>query len=465
VQIEEVDLLVIGGGKAGKSLAMDLAREGQKVAMVERGMIGGTCINVACIPTKTLISSGRLLQKMQRAAEFGIDGAAAPKFKLDLLRNRKDEVVSAMSAGNHKQFLESGMDFILGEARFVGRRTVEVALNDGGTRTLRGADVVINTGTVPAVPPIEGLAEAQPLTSDTLLELEQLPESIIVLGGGYIGAEYADLLSTAGVKVTVVEGGSQLLGREDADIAEAVLAGFSRAGIDVRLNASAERISRAADGTVTVELSDGGTIAAAELLTAVGRTPVTAGLGLDVAGVETDERGFVLVDEHLHTSAAGVWAAGDVAGTAQFTHASYDDYRILKENLDADWTGKLRSTADRLIPYTVFTTPELGRVGLTEAQAREAGYDVLIARMPASAIPRARTIGELDGVWKAVVDRATGRILGAALLSAEASEAVTSVQLAMLGGLDYRQVRDAVISHPTMTEGLNLLFTPAFLAE
>jgi pyruvate/2-oxoglutarate dehydrogenase complex dihydrolipoamide dehydrogenase (E3) component len=454
-----VELLVIGGGKAGKSLAMDLAAAGQSVAMVERGMIGGTCINVACIPTKTLVNSARLLKTMRRAAEFGITGAESPAVDVDLLRRRKDDVVGTMVAGQRKSFLASGMDLAIGEAKFVADRTVEVALDGGGTRTISGTNVVINTGMVPFLPPIDGLAGASVQTSESILRLRELPASMVVLGGGYIGAEYASMLNLMGVHVTLVHRGAHLLGREDPDVAAAVAEGFTRDGIEVRLGVEATRVTRAADGTVSVELSDGGTVSALDILVALGREPVTAGLGLEKTGVELTPRGFVAVDQHLRTTADGVWAAGDVAGSPQFTHASWNDFRILKANL----AGGSLSTRDRLVPYAVFITPELGRVGLTETEARAAGHNVRVARMPVSAIPRARTIGELDGVWTAVVDHDTDLILGAALLSAEASEVTAVVQMAMLGGLRYQQVRDAVITHPTMAEGLQLLLSDAFL--
>ena len=459
MQSHNVDLLVVGGGKAGKSLAMDLAAAGQSVAMVERGMIGGTCINVACIPTKTLVNSARLLKTMRRAADFGITGAESPAVAVDLLRHRKEDVVGTMVAGQRKSFLASGMDLVIGEAKFIADRTVEVALDGGCTRTIRGTHVVINTGMVPSLPPIDGLAGANVQTSESILRLQELPASMVVLGGGYIGAEYASMLNLMGVRVTVVQRGAHLLGREDPDVAAAVAEAFTRDGIEVRLGVEATRVTRAAGGTVTVELSDGGTVSAQDILVALGREPVTAGLGLEKTGVGLSARGFVAVDEHLRTTADGVWAAGDVAGSPQFTHASWNDYRILKANL----AGGALSTKDRLVPYCVFITPELGRVGLTEAEARAAGHNIRVARMPVSAIPRARTIGELDGTWKAVVDRDTDLILGAALLSAEASEVIGVVQMAMLGGLRYQQVRDAVITHPTMAEGLQLLFSDAFL--
>lgn len=456
---EDVDLLVVGGGKAGKTLSMDPAKAGVRVAMIERGMIGGTCINVACIPTKALVASARALRTARRGAELGVAIPGTPGIDVDLLRQHKNGVVSGMVAGNHKQFLDSGMDLVIGEARFTAPRTVEVALADGGKRVIRGAQVVINTGTKPLLPPITGLDGAEPLTSETMLDLTRLPDSLIVLGGGYVGAEFAQMMSTFGVRVTLLEGAKQLLGREDADTAAAVRDIFESEGIEVRTDARVAEVARAADGTVTATLADGSpgakTVTAQDILVAVGRAPVTRELNLAETGVEVDRRGFVVADEQLRTTADGIWAAGDVAGSVQFTHVSLDDYRILKENL----AGGHRSTADRLIPFTVFITPELARVGLTETEARAAGRDIRVAKLPVAAIPRAKTMREATGLWKAVVDADTDLILGACLLGPEAGETITSVQLAMLAGMPYTALRDAIITHPTMAEGLNMLFS------
>ena len=464
MELENFELLVVGGGKAGKSLAMDLAASGQRVAMVERGMIGGTCINVACIPTKTLVNSARLLAVTRRAAEFGIvlPGAESATIGIEGLRARKEDVVGTMVAGQRKSFLGSGMELVIGEARFTGPRTVEVTDDAGTRRTLTGSNVVVNTGMVPLVPDIPGLRAASPLTSTSILALASLPESIAILGGGYIGCEFASMLAIMGVKVTVIQRGKALLHREDADVSAAVTAALEADGVTVRLGASAESVSRI-NGTVAITLADGTHVEAAEILVAVGREPVTEGLGLGATGVDLSLHGLVTVDEFLRTTADGVWAAGDVAGSPQFTHASWNDYRILKANLAAGPGGTLHSTRDRLVPYCVFTTPELGRVGLSEQDARAAGHEVRVARMPVSAIPRARTVGHLDGLWKAVVERGTDRILGVSLLGHESSEVIAVVQMAMLGGLTYQQVRDAVISHPTMAEGLQLLLSDAFL--
>ncbi|GAA2190946.1 dihydrolipoyl dehydrogenase family protein [Micromonospora lupini] len=452
-QAEDYDLLVVGGGKAGKTLSMDVARSGRRVAMVERGMIGGSCINVACIPTKALVTSARAARQLRHAAALGlvVEGG---RVDVDLLRAHKQDVVEGMVAANRQQFLDSGLHLVIGEARFVAARTVRVSLADGGERLLRGDDVVINTGTRPYLPSVPGMTEAGVLTSDDLLRLDRLPARLVVLGGGTVGVEFAQMFASFGSAVTVIEGGPQLLTREDPDIGDAMMRVFLDDGIDVRVGVTVARVDRDADGTARITLDDGSVVTGDEVLVAAGRAPVTDGLGLDTAGVRISDRGFVVVDEYLRTSAERTWAAGDVAGSPQFTHASLDDYRIIRANL----AGERRSTAGRLIPYTVFTTPELARVGLSESDARRAGYDVEVAQLPVAAIPRARTLRQTQGMWKAVIDARTDQILGAALLGPEAGEVITSVQLAMLASMPWTALRDAVITHPTMAEGLNLLF-------
>ena len=462
VPVEDVDLLVVGGGKAGKSLAMLRAKAGDAVVMVEKDKVGGTCINVACIPTKTLISSARVLHDVQGSRAHGVtlpeqDGGAPAleRARIDLaaLRARKEGVVGAMVTAHEKMFPASGMDFVKGTARFVAERTVEIALNDGTTRRVRGAKVLINTGTAPSAPAIEGLAEVPHWTSEDLLALPELPTSLVVLGGGVIGVEMASLMGLLGVPVTIVHAGEHILDREDADVAAEVASGLEALGVTILTGARASRVSPAPGGGVAVSTQDGREASGSHLLVALGRTPMTTGLGLEPAGVELTERGFVKVDDHLRTTAEGVYAAGDVAGTPQFTHASWNDFRILRDLL----AGKDASTAGRLIPWAVFTTPELGHVGLTEAEARAAGHEVRVAKTPTAAVPRAKTLGCTEGFYKIVIDADSDLILGAAIIGPEASEVITGVQMAMLGGLTWQQVRDAVITHPTMGEGLNIV--------
>jgi pyruvate/2-oxoglutarate dehydrogenase complex dihydrolipoamide dehydrogenase (E3) component len=457
LRVETYQLLVVAGGKGGKTLTTDMARAGWRVAMVERSpeMIGGTCINLACIPSKTLIRSAEVAELVRRAGEFGV-AAAADAQDAAALRQRTQSVVRAMRAMNLDQFRASGMDLVIGKARFVAPRRVQVA-TENGTRLLEGEHAVIDLGTRPAIPQIPGLAEAKPLTSETLLALERIPERLVVLGGSYVGVEFAQAMQRLGSRVTVVERGGQLLAREDEDVASAVADILSEDGIEILLNCRVHGVERLANGGVRVELEAAtGTndIRADDVLAALGRTPETDGVGLDAAGVELDERGFIRADERLRTSEPDTFAVGDVTGGPQFTHVSLDDYRIVKSNLN----GGARTTGDRLIPYCVFLDPELGRVGLTERDARRLGHDVRVAKLAASAVPRAKTLGATRGLLKAVVERGSDRILGAAILAAHGGEVAAVIQMAMVGGLPASSLHDAVLAHPTMAEGLNQLF-------
>ncbi|MGH3322766.1 MAG: dihydrolipoyl dehydrogenase family protein, partial [Streptosporangiaceae bacterium] len=435
------------------SLAMDRATAGWSVAMVERDKIGGTCINVACIPTKALVGSARALITARHAQALGIEVDGPVSASIDGLRQHKEGVVGGMVSAHRKLFTESGMDFVMGVARFVAERTVEIRLDDGDTRRIRGRDVVVNTGTTPAVPDIDGVAEAGVWDSESILRLERLPESLVVLGGGYVGCEFASMFAIFGSRVSLLQGGDQVLPREDPDVAGEVGDLLREQGVDVRLGSRAQEVRRDPSGEVVVTLTDGSEVRAEQLLCATGRTPVTDGLGLDAAGVQLTDRGYVVADDHLRTTADHVWAAGDVAGSPQFTHASWNDFRILKDNL----TGGDAVTSGRVMPYTVFVTPELARVGLTETEARARGHRIRVAKIPAVAIPRSKTLHLATGTWKAVVDEDSAEILGVALLGHDAGEVAAAVQMAMLGGLRYQQVRDAPITHPTMAEGLNLL--------
>ena len=452
--VEEVDLLVIGGGKAGKSLAMDRAKAGLKVAMVERDKVGGTCINVACIPTKALVGSARTMLMARRAEQMGVELGDEPLVSVDGLRRHKSSVVEGMVTAHKKMFADSGMDFILGTARFIAPGTAEITTHDGNVRLLHGTDVVINTGTTPAIPDLPGIIEARVWTSETILQLERLPQRLLILGGGYVGCEFASMFALFGSQVIMVQGPNQLLPREDPDVAAEVADILADQGVELHLSTRATAVHREAGGKIIMNRADGSQLSGDELLVATGRSPVTADLGLRAAGVEVTSRGFIQVDDHLHTTADHVWAAGDVAGSPQFTHASWNDFRVLKANLDHEDAV----TRGRLVPYTVFISPELARVGMTETQARAQGHNVAVAKIPVSAIPRAKTLHDTTGTWKAVVDADTDLILGAALLGHNAGEVISTLQMAMIGRLSYQQVRDAVLTHPTMGEGLNLLF-------
>jgi len=371
------------------------------------------------------------------------------------VRGRVRDVVESMRAMNLGQFTDSGMDLVMGRARFVAPRRAVVATEDGPL-VLEGEHVVINLGTRPALPGVPGLADAAPLTSESLLELERIPVHLVVLGGGYVGVEFAQAMRRLGSRVTLVQRGPQLLAREDSDVAAAVAAILRADGVDVMLDTEVSAVERRPDGMVRVALRGGSgadELVADDILAALGRRPNTDGVNLNEAGVELDERGYIRVDERLRTTAAHTYAVGDVNGGPQFTHVSFDDHRVVKSALQ----DGARTTTGRVVPYVVFLNPELGRVGPTEREAREGGLDVRVATMPAKAVPRARTLAATDGLLKVVIENGTDRIIGAAVLAANGGEVMTAIQMAMLGGLTAGQVRDAVIAHPTMAEGLNTL--------
>jgi pyruvate/2-oxoglutarate dehydrogenase complex dihydrolipoamide dehydrogenase (E3) component len=451
--VEKFEYVFLGGGKGGKSLAMELAKSGKRVAVVEEGMIGGSCINVACIPSKALIQSARIMHAVQSA---DILQGAAHDSKVDMtqVHRRVRAVVDGMVDINAKAFEASGFDLILGTGRFVAPRRLQVAMNDGRERVVEGDHVFINTGTFAAIPDVPGLRDAKPMTHVEALALDALPEHLIVIGGGYIGLEMAQAFRRLGSKVTVVQEAARVAVREDADVTDAIESAFANEGIDVRVSVKPLQVSGRSGQSVTVDLSDGTRLTGTHLLVATGRVPRTAGIGLDVAGVELDARGFIKVDERLATSAPNTWAIGEVAGTPMFTHASFDDYRVLKSQL----AGGNLTTRDRVIPYAMFIEPELARIGINESDAQRQGIAVRVAKLPMAGIPRARTTGEMHGFMKAIVAADSDRILGFTMLGSNAGEVVAAVQMAMLGNLPYTAVRDAIISHPTIAEGLNLLF-------
>lgn len=455
--VEHFDDVVLGGGKGGKSLALALAKAGHRVALIENGQIGGTCINAACIPTKTMVASAKLVELASRATEFGV---ALPEAGPSLtgVVDRKRRVVAGMVDTHWKLFTgTANLTFLLGVGTFRDDRTIEVALGDGSTRAVRGERVYINTGSHTTVPPIPGLDTVDYLTSTTVMELTEVPARLAIIGAGYIALEFAQVFRRLGAAVTVIQRGSRFLPQEDPDIAEAVRTLLAEDGVEFLEDADPTGVAPAGDGVAISYVSAGqtGSLSCSHVLVAVGRTPNTAGLGLEAAGVQVDKRGGIVVDDRLQTTAENVFAVGDCNGGPLFTHVSWDDYRILLANV---LHGAGRSTAGRLVPYTLFIDPELGRVGLTEEQARAAGHDVAVATLPAAKIPRANTAGETRGLLKAVVDRGSGQILGCSLLCHSAGEVMSVLQMAMVGKVGYQQVRDTIFTHPTMAESLNLLF-------
>ncbi len=455
-EADRYDVLVLGSGAGGKLLAWHMAGSGRRTAVVERKWIGGSCPNVNCLPSKNEIWSAKVADLVHHAAKFGmVTGASA--IDMARVRQRKRDMVAGLVEMHLERYRASGAELIMGAGRFVGPKSLEVRLNDGGTRVLEGERVFLNVGTHATIPAAPGLAEAGPLTNIEFLELDRLPEHLVVLGGGYVGLEFAQAARRFGSRVTVVEHGPQLLGREDADVAEEIRRLLAAEAIEFVLGADVLRgEGRSGDGVCLHVRTAGGEriVTGSDVLVAAGRTPNTAGIGLEAAGVGLDARGYIKVNDRLETSAASVWAIGECAGSPQFTHVSEDDFRIIRDNL----AGGSRSTHGRLVPFCLFTDPPLARVGLSEGEARQRGIAVRVARLPMSDVLRAQTTGETAGFMKVLVEAAGDRILGFTMIGPEAGEVMAVVQTAMLGGLPFTVLRDAILTHPTMAEGLNALF-------
>src|SRR5215471_8739490 len=408
MQPERFDVVVIGSGYAGKWVAWDMAAAGRRTVAIERRYIGGSCPNINCLPSKNEIASAKVADVVRHASAFGTEVTGA-RINMPQVVARKRKMIEADVAAHRQKYRDTGCELIMGDARFVAPKTVEVRLNDGGTRLLAGDRVFINVGTRPAIPPIPGLADSA-MTNIELLELDRVPEQLVVLGGGYVGLEFAQAYRRFGSRVTLVQRGPQLLPREDADVAEAMLHLLNDDGIDVLLGAQTLRIEgRKRDLRLVVRARDSErTIAASDLLAALGRTPNTSGIGLEIAGVEVGAGGYIVVNDRLETTAPGVWALGECAGSPQFTHVSFDDYRVVRDNL----AGKPHSTRDRLVPFCLFTDPELARVGLTESDARRRGIRVRVATLPMSNVLRTETTDQTRGFMKGLVDAQGDNVLG-----------------------------------------------------
>ena len=456
-QPERFEALVLGSGQGGKLLAWHMARSGRRTAVVERRWVGGSCPNIACLPSKNEIWSAKVAHLAHHAAQFGtVTGPVTTD--MAKVRQRKRDMVDREIAFHLENYKSSGAELIMGTGRFVAPKTLEVRLNDGGTRVLAGDQVFLNIGTHAAIPSVPGLEAARPLTHIEALELDYLPSHLIVLGGGYVGLELAQAYRRFGSRVTVIEPGPQLMSREDPDVADEVQRILSDEGIRFLLASEALHVDgRSGEEVSLVVRTTSGEqrIGGSDILVAAGRTPNIAGIGLEEAGVALDERGYIRVNERLETSAPEVWAIGDCAGSPQFTHVSVDDFRIVRDNL----SGGKRSTRDRLVPYCMFTDPQLARVGLSEGEARRQGVTARVARLPMSAVLRTEATDETQGFMKALVGGSDDRILGFTMIGAEAGEVMAAVQTAMLADLPYPRLRDAILAHPTMSEGLGLLFS------
>ncbi len=453
---ETYDLIVIGAGQGGDPLARSFAKAGKTVALVERLEVGGTCVNRGCTPTKTMAASARVAYLARRAADYGV-GTGPVTVDMAKIRERKRDIVKDFREGTEKKIADTeGWTLIYGDATFTGPKSVEVAPNGGGgTRTLTAALVVINTGARATIPKIEGLDSVEFLDSTSIMEVDAVPEHLIVLGGSYIALEFGQMFRRFGSQVTILEKSAQLLGHEDPDVAEEMQKILTEDGLDIHTGVNAVRVEKSAGGGVAVTLEDGKTVTGSHLLVAVGRTPNSDGLGLDAAGVEMDDKGLITVSDTLETSQPGVYVIGDIKGGPQFTHISYDDFRILEANLLKDGH---RATTDRQVPYTVFTDPQLGRVGMTETEAKKAGKSIKVATLPMTEAARALETDESRGLMKAVVDAGTGQILGAAIIGVEGGETMAVLEVAMMGKLPYTALRDATLAHPTWAESLNNLF-------
>jgi pyruvate/2-oxoglutarate dehydrogenase complex dihydrolipoamide dehydrogenase (E3) component len=454
--LERYDILVLGSGEAGKYIAWTLAKAGRSAAVVERGLIGGSCPNIACLPSKNVIYSARVAALCRRGAEFGL---STGQVRIDMrgVRDRKRQMVDELIDVHRKNYASSGVELVIGEGRFIAPRTIEVRAPSGAARRVAGERVFVDVGTRAAIPDVPGLSECKPLTHVEALDLDHVPEHLVVLGAGYVGLELAQPMRRFGARVTVLERGPQLAAREDPDVAEVLMQQLADDGVEVVLDAQTLEVAGRSGTHVRVRVRTAAgerTIEGSDLLVAAGRVPNTEGIGLDVAGVELDQRGYIKVNERLEISALNVWATGDCAGSPQFTHVGFDDFRVVRDNL----AGGARTTRDRLVPYCMFTDPELGRVGLNESAAKRAGVAYRVAKIPMKAVLRTRTLSEPRGFLKALIAADSDRILGFTALGAEAGELIAVVQTAMLTNTPYTALRDAILTHPTIAEGLTVLF-------
>ena len=451
------DAIVVGAGQGGVPLAEALAVAGMRTALVEREHVGGTCVNEGCTPTKTMVASARVAYLARRGPDYGVETGAVG-VELARVRERKRAIVESFRQGSQGRIEKTkNLDLIFGRAQFTAARSLRVQKANGEELSLGADKIFVNAGCRPAVPKLDGLGGVPFLNSTSIMELERVPEHLVVLGGGYIGLEFGQMFRRFGSKVTVVQSSAQLLGQEDQDVARAVLEILRQDGIEVLLNAKTKRVS-GRTGDLKLEVAgEGGerAVRGTHLLVATGRVPNTDSLKLEAAGIATDGKGFVLTNDKLETNVQGVYGLGDIKGGPAFTHISYDDFRILRANLIEKGSA---TTEGRIVPYTVFIDPQLGRVGLSETQARKAGLRIRVAKMPMNYVARALEVDETRGFMKAVVDANSGLILGAAVLGIEGGEIMSQLQIAMMGKLPYTALKDGVFAHPTLAESLNNLF-------
>lgn len=454
---QQYDAIVIGSGQGGTPLSLTLANSGLRTALVEGKHVGGTCVNEGCTPTKTMVASGRVAYLARRGADYGVHTGPITIDLKKVRQSKRDIVDSFRNANQSRIEMTANLELIFGEASFTVPKTIQVRLKDGGERTLSAERFFINAGTRAGVPKLDGLDAVPFLDNVSIMELGDLPEHLIVLGGGYVGLEFGQLFRRLGSRVTMIQARGQLLTLEDPDIADEVTKILRQDGIEIMLNANTQRVSRSNEGVqLEVETPQGPVkVTGSHLLVATGRTSNSDTLNLAAANVRTNERGFIEVNDRLETSAPGIYALGDIKGGPAFTHISYDDFRILRGNLLED---KSLSTKDRQVPYCVFIDPQLGRVGLSETEARAQGRKIRCATLPMTSVARALEVDETRGFMKAIVDAGSNQILGAAVLGIEGGEIMSVIETAMMGKLPYTALRDATYAHPTLAESLNNLF-------
>jgi pyruvate/2-oxoglutarate dehydrogenase complex dihydrolipoamide dehydrogenase (E3) component len=449
---------IIGTGQGGEPLAIALAKAGWKTALIERAHLGGSCVNFGCTPTKTMVASARVAHLARIAGRYGVKTGNV-NIDLARVRERKRDVVNSFRGGIEKRVSKTeNLDLLRGEASFNSRREIKIRLKDGDEKVISAEKIIIDTGTRTHIPPIEGIMDIPWLESGSIMELDSVPENLLIMGGGYIGLEFGQMFRRFDSKVTILQRAARLVPREDPDVSDEIGKIFDEDGINILFGAEARSAQKLDDGKIKlrVETNEGiKEIIGSHLLLAPGRTPNTDMLNLESAGIKSNERGFIQVNDTLQTSVEDIYAIGDVKGGPAFTHISYDDYRILKDIL---LDGKKRTIRDRIVPYTIFIDPQLGRVGITESEAKARDLNYSVAKLSMSHVARALETGETRGFMKAIVDNDSKKILGCAILSVGGGEVMNVLEVAMIGGLPYTVLRDLTIAHPTIGESLNNLF-------